>query len=232
MNFFGHAAIAGRFSPSPAFALGAMLPDLAAMIGARPPSSVDDDVSRGVELHHATDAAFHDLAAFRELVAGAERELRARGLSRGSARAAAHVGVELLLDGELAGERGSRDLYLRAVRAGGLLRAGRLLAWRPEAARLRFEALRLAMLARGVRREHSTAPVIARRVGIALEGRSRLALASGDELHVSEWAAAAAPRVRSAAPGIVASVLGALRGGGTNGGSTGGGGAPADRDEP
>jgi len=52
-------------------------------------------------VHHATDGAFHDSDWFIEHSKQLSSDLRARGVNRGAARACGHVGVELLLDGNL-----------------------------------------------------------------------------------------------------------------------------------
>ena len=67
MNFFGHAVVATWHATEPRFVLGAMLPDFAAMIRARPPAARDPELARGIALHHATDEVFHDAPTFREL---------------------------------------------------------------------------------------------------------------------------------------------------------------------
>ncbi len=81
---------------------GAALPDFAAIgrfrLARRP---VDRWLALGVEAHHRTDDAFHHHPWFIDhssrLRAGIER----LGIGRGPARAIGHVGIELLLDGEL-----------------------------------------------------------------------------------------------------------------------------------
>jgi hypothetical protein len=104
VNFFGHAVVAA-WSPSMApgaLALGAMLPDLRGMAGGGELGVLPDELARGVALHHATDAVFHVLPAVSGLMRDLGLALAARGVSRGPMRAAAHLGVELLLDGVLA----------------------------------------------------------------------------------------------------------------------------------
>jgi hypothetical protein len=102
VNYFAHAWIASRIRPEPRFVLGAMLPDLAGFLRIRLPEQTDPALSAGIALHHATDAVFHRLAGFRERNLAGIRALRAAGLERGAARAAAHVGIELVLDALLA----------------------------------------------------------------------------------------------------------------------------------
>jgi len=82
--------------------LGTALPDFAAIGRFQLRNeSQDPAVKTGVDVHHATDGAFHDSAWFIERSKQLSSDLRARGINRGAARACGHVGVELLLDGHL-----------------------------------------------------------------------------------------------------------------------------------
>ena len=58
MNFFGHAWVAAWFSGNEPFILGAMLPDLANVLRAPPPSSRHAELSAGIRMHHETDRVF------------------------------------------------------------------------------------------------------------------------------------------------------------------------------
>jgi hypothetical protein len=102
VNYFAHAWIASRVRPEPRFVLGAMLPDLAGFLRIRLPEQRDADVAAGMALHRATDAVFHALPGFRERSRAGTGALRDVGLERGAARAASHVGIELILDAALA----------------------------------------------------------------------------------------------------------------------------------
>lgn len=103
MNAGGHIAVAaGRDDADAGLLLGAALPDLGAIGGFRLlGSTTDPSVTDGIDLHHRTDDAFHRHPWF----TGRNRRLTTRldeaGLGRGPARACSHVGIELLLDGEL-----------------------------------------------------------------------------------------------------------------------------------
>ena len=99
----GHIATGLRIGDDPVtpeFLVGTALPDLAAMARTRL-GAADGALGDGIAIHHATDQAFHRDAWFLDF----ERELRALlredGLPDGAARACAHVGPELLLDGAL-----------------------------------------------------------------------------------------------------------------------------------
>lgn len=102
MNFFGHVVVATWLPDADGrTALGAMLPDLLGIAGLRGVEPRDPEVARGLELHHRTDDVFHASDAFVTLQASLRAALEAGGLQGGPARAVAHVGVELLLDGAL-----------------------------------------------------------------------------------------------------------------------------------
>ncbi len=206
MNFFGHAAVASWQTRDPGFVLGSMLPDFATMIRARPPGAGHADMQAGVRLHHATDEVFHDAAAFRELSGEALAFLLERGVTRGAARAVAHIGVEILLDGELACDADACNAYLAAIAASADEELGRFIEWRDADEQARFAALRVGLVSRGIKAEHSSPDVVVYRVARALTGRPRLALRPEDEPAVFDWASWARPRVAARTPGLVAEI--------------------------
>lgn len=106
MNFVGHAVVAGLELDHGAFAFGAMLPDLSRFAGrhAFDPAADARLVAAGVDSHHRVDAAFHDHSAFRRWTAAV---VAAMPVPDRGARAAAHVAVELAIDGILL--RGDRS---------------------------------------------------------------------------------------------------------------------------
>jgi hypothetical protein len=114
VNFFGHAILAARQNEEPAFIWGAMVPDFASLAGVRPCEIADELVAAGVDHHHRVDCVFHDAEPFRRLLREGASALREAGVPRGSALGAAHVGVELFLDGALAGQHG-RHAFHRAL---------------------------------------------------------------------------------------------------------------------
>ncbi len=68
------------------------------------PGEIHDGVAvirLGVTVHHRTDEIFHQHPWFTQRVRSLRRDLEAAGLDRGAARAIAHVGPEMLLDGAL-----------------------------------------------------------------------------------------------------------------------------------
>ena len=91
MNYFGHTVLAVRRGGDRAFVLGAMLPDFATMIRARPPRTAHADIDSGMQFHRRTDDVFHRSAVFRQLTQEAVVWLSARGVRSGSALAVAHV---------------------------------------------------------------------------------------------------------------------------------------------
>lgn len=102
MNIGGHIAVARQLSDSPTVWLGAALPDVGAMgrfnlVGEQPRGAI----AEGIALHHATDEVFHSHDWFKQHQSLLFEQLRSAGIRRGPARAVAHVGPELLLDGEL-----------------------------------------------------------------------------------------------------------------------------------
>jgi hypothetical protein len=79
----------------------------------------DAELAAGVALHHQTDDAFHGAPMFSALVKETVSSLTAHGVERGPARAAGHVAVELLIDGQLLRESAVGPAYLSALAAFG-----------------------------------------------------------------------------------------------------------------
>src|SRR5689334_21638411 len=185
MNFFGHAAMAGHFSREPSFVLGAMLPDFCGMLGLRVPDPSRSALGDGVRFHHLTDHAFHELASFRALTGEATRLLDERGVRRGTARAVAHVGIELFIDAKLAENEPARALYLAALATGRTPDPWRELAFSQDE-RERLGGLAGSLHERGVAPRPATEAVVAR-LERALAARPRLAIRSADRTLVTEW---------------------------------------------
>ncbi|MEQ8763816.1 MAG: hypothetical protein RL885_07810 [Planctomycetota bacterium] len=118
MNFFAHLVVAAREDRSEAFLLGAMLPDFGSMARFKVVAPADASLRAGVTCHHATDEIFHSRASFLEHQSRGAEALRALGLRAAHARGVAHLGVELLLDGELARLDDERALFRRALEQG------------------------------------------------------------------------------------------------------------------
>lgn len=201
MNFFGHAAIAGRFESDPVFVLGAMFPDFCSMLGFRSPGSGPGQLGAGVRFHHVTDHAFHDLGSFQRLNRDAAADLAVRGVRRGTARAVAHVGVELLLDAELAESDAARAVYLAALTVGhdpALVLQASFASEEGE----RLGRLTRTLTGRGVAKRPSS-PHVVERLERALASRPRLAITSEDLPRVSEWVELFRGRVVASAPTLV-----------------------------
>ena len=206
MNFFGHAALARQRSPSALFAFGAMLPDFSSMIRARAPRCSDPEVGAGVAFHHQTDSAFHQCAAFVELSTQAFAELSALGVAKGPARAVAHVGVELLLDGVMSEDADARRGFYDALEVAPT--AFDRLIWRDHGA-----AERLRILCERLRQfdlVHATPEGVARRLERALATRPRLALDGSDLGRVTQWALGARAQVALRSKELFAQVAAAL----------------------
>jgi hypothetical protein len=103
VNFVAHVVVAQRVAdrPSTALLLGAAAPDLARMARVPVAPTGSTDHLAGVAVHHRTDGVFHELGWFREHNRRLVGDLAERGVRRGPARGAAHVLIELLLDGAL-----------------------------------------------------------------------------------------------------------------------------------
>jgi hypothetical protein len=106
VNFVGHAVVAWRERAEPAFAFGAMVPDLRRFADRAVPAPTRDlgALVAGVDSHHRVDAAFHDHELFRAWTAAV---LAAMPSPDRGARAAAHVAVELAIDGLLLARDGA-----------------------------------------------------------------------------------------------------------------------------
>jgi acyl carrier protein phosphodiesterase len=202
VNFFAHALVASWHSPSPAYALGAMLPDLAGMVGARTPAVDHAELAAGVELHHTTDRAFHRLPAFVAAMGEIQRRLMGLGFDRGPAAGAAHVGFELCLDGALLDEPKAIPHYLAALEAaqGDL---GAAIPWPDPDCASRWHALVDRLAAWGPPHRYRDLDLVATRVERALASRPRLALAAGQVDLLRQEMADIAARAIAAAPGIL-----------------------------
>lgn len=118
MNFVGHVLLASFVSDEPLHGLGAMLPDLAGMARVSLPPHVPlVEVARGVEHHHEVDGWFHDHPLFVTLTRRTRALCDDARLGRGGARAAAHVGVELMLDAVYYERDAARAVYAAALDA-------------------------------------------------------------------------------------------------------------------
>ena len=199
MNYFGHALVASWRAAPAAMVLGAMLPDFSSMCRARLAPAQDAEVDAGLALHHATDAAFHDLPA----VVGLMRELDARldhlGCARGPRRAVAHVGIELLLDGVLLDDEAGRSSYLAGVATEAEV------AWEHDGAP-RFAILRDRLRTYGVPEDLRDAGAITERLARVLGGRPLLRPSAADLRAIRTALGEQQPRVVVAADTVLRGV--------------------------
>ncbi len=201
MNFVGHSLIARRTSDDPAFVLGAMLPDFASMSGTRLAQHDHAALAAGIADHHRTDAAFHATPTFVALCRDEGAALDAAGLPWGAARAVAHVGTELVLDGLFLQEPGVERGYVDAIEA---------IEWLRPALRFHSDGLGRFLelygrLARYGPPHGYRDPLFVRdRLVQILERRPRLALGEAGAERLSAFMPGMAARVIRAAPSILA----------------------------
>ncbi|HUQ04603.1 MAG TPA: hypothetical protein VM261_19015 [Kofleriaceae bacterium] len=204
VNYFGHAAVASWQTAGDALAgvtLGAMLPDFSVMCGARIAAGGSADVDAGIALHHATDAVFHTAPAVSALFRDAEKRMEARGVRRGPMRAAAHVGVELVLDGVLLDDARHRDAYTAAM-----AHDTAALVWKEDGDAERFAMLLARLRHHGVPEDLRRPRAAAERIFRMLAGRRLLAPEASERGAIADVLEEIAPRIAVAAPTIIRQV--------------------------
>jgi hypothetical protein len=201
VNFFGHAVVARQVDGDPGFLLGAMAPDLLAMCGAVPGAPRSPQVVAGQANHLAVDARFHASPAFLSLTVWATGALREAGLPRGAARGAAHVGVELFLDGLLARDRAARADYLRSLEGAEAL--GAPFAWADAPSAERWRALVVRLRGGTILDDYRDPEFVAARLIGALGRRPRLALGPGDAVALRTFLPALQRRVTAELEALV-----------------------------
>jgi hypothetical protein len=210
MNFFGHAALAlahfelqrpvSSESALSRICAGAMLPDFVGMLRIRRPAVLDAELARGVSFHHLTDHLFHELTAFQHLSRSAFTWLSERGMPRGPARAVAHIGIEILLDEELARDERARESYRAALS----LPLVSFLEFAGTDDGARLDSLQQALLGRAAS-ERSPAPeIVAARIARTLAGRPRLATDPAGQALLVDWVAQSRREVSAQAPELLA----------------------------
>ncbi len=182
----------------PAFVLGAMLPDFAQMCRARVGDISHDAIAAGVRCHHRADSIFHDTATFLALCSQARSDLRAAGVGRATALAAAHVGIELLLDGCWLDDPGVDAAYLAAIDHTVSL-PPRTLAWSTDEHAERFAHLCRRLQEAGSPRAYGNPTVVGQRLERILAQRPRLAPSPSDGPRLVQWAHRVQPAVIAAA---------------------------------
>jgi hypothetical protein len=155
-------------------------------------------VQAGIAWHHRTDHAFHGCAAFLELTDVGTAALRDAGLGRGAALAAAHVGVELLLDGELCHDPDLVRHYHDALASDAELTPP-----------LRAVVRRLGEI--GTPHWYRDTAEVAARLFRILGARPRLAIAPEQLDALRGWLCSVQPAIRDATPGLLAELRSRLR---------------------
>ncbi|MEX1007256.1 MAG: hypothetical protein WD271_05365 [Acidimicrobiia bacterium] len=213
MNFVGHIAAGLRArasSDDPAFLVGTALPDFAAM-GRTRLGPAEGALGGGIALHHATDQVFHSERWFLELEAELRSCLLDDGLPDGAARACAHVGPELLLDGALLDDptiaRGVTTVYRNIASPDDdvvrLAPADERDRWRTH---LEGVATRLDPFS------YRDAVIVARRLHAITSRRPRLAFDDSLVDTVAVRMTAVQPRVASSSTQVLDRVAGAVAG--------------------
>lgn len=208
MNFFAHLVVARRRRREPAFLLGAMLPDFATMCAARLGRIEHALLADGVAEHHRTDEAFHGGATFLSLCRDTAGRLEAAGLSWGAARAVAHVGTELFLDGELTRDEGAATDYLGAIGQGAAL--GTHIVFRDDGGHTRYRRLHERLLTHGTPTRYREPAFVGEVLVRILGARPRLAVGAEHEGALLRELESLATRVREAEDALVGETLAAL----------------------
>src|SRR5262249_3978310 len=159
------------------------------------------DPGRAVSLHAAPDLLFHAAPVFLALTRRVRERLVRGGIGRGGARAAAHVAIELLIDGTLVTDPRVCHLYEQALRDADLCVA---CAGPGDSARL-AEFLGRARRA-GIPYPYADPHAVAGRVGRALAARPLLALDEGHTPVLASVLAEIAADVREQAPDLLRNV--------------------------
>ncbi|MCA9643137.1 MAG: hypothetical protein H6718_05925 [Polyangiaceae bacterium] len=206
MNFFGHLAVATWYSQDAAHHLGAMLPDLATMLGTTAPTAEGGSIAAGIELHHRTDAVFHGCEHFRELNSQAFATLERQGVPRGAARAVAHIGTEILLDGVLAEHSATRTAFQAALEHGTTRERELGLDWRRPPPEGRLAQLCRVIAERDILKDSQLPERVAYRLDRILGHRPRLRIPASHLPLVEAWAEQAREEVRARADGLLTQI--------------------------
>jgi hypothetical protein len=180
VNFVGHAHVALRIRDDAPFVLGAMLPDFCSMARVRVAHTSHDGLAAGIAFHHQVDDAFHGAPTFLSMCGEASDRLERDGLARGPARAAAHVGIELCLDGLLVRDEATRAAYRAAVASAAPARLGQHLAFRAPEHAERYATFVDRLVAWGVPDDYADPEIVVTRLVQTLMRRPRLALGEAD----------------------------------------------------
>jgi hypothetical protein len=204
VNFVGHIAVGASVADDTGFLVGTAAPDFASMArtrlrgGAAGAGALAD----GIALHHATDRAFHADEWFLAM----EHELRVRlladGLPDGGARACAHVGVELLLDGVFVHDAEVHHAVARVYEAIGEPSDAVVDLAEPHE-RVRWHEHLVGISQRLDPMSYSDTDAVGRRLHTIASRRPRLAFPSTMIDVVCEQLRALQPRIRDDAPTVL-----------------------------
>lgn len=197
MNFFGHAVVAGWTGARAGAVLGSMLPDFETMVKVRVVDVRDKDIERGVALHYRTDDAFHTAPTFLSLCTEALARLTALGVRRGTARAVAHVGSEMFLDGWLAQDDAHARTYLTALYP----ELTAQLEWEDRGRA--FARLHKRLAAWGPPRDYRDPMFVLDRLNDVLRARPRLAVVEEQRHLIAEFLPTLRSRVEHRAPELL-----------------------------
>jgi hypothetical protein len=203
VNVVGHVHVALLAGPAdPEVWLGAMLPDLAREAGARvgDPDRWSAGTAEGIRRHRATDDAFHASPPFLDGTRSLRADLLAGGLPTGAARAVAHAGWELLLDGVLLAAPATVAAYLAALD----VPPGRFGPGLPADERGRWASALARRRSAGPPVLYADAGRVAALLQRVLSGRPRLAFDAAAVPDVAAVLAAHQPSVTAAAGPVVA----------------------------
>ena len=184
--------------------LGSMVPDFETMLKVRVIGVRDEQIERGLELHHQTDDAFHVAPAFLLLCTEALKGLMGCGVRRGTARAIAHVGSEMFLDGWLAQDDAHARPYLGALYSELTDR----LEWEDRGHA--FAKLHQRLTAWGPPRDYSDPAFVLRRLNDVLRSRPRLAIIDAEQPQIAEFLPTLQSSVERRAPELLNELQDAL----------------------
>lgn len=204
MNFFGHAVVASWSDGQPKRLLGSMLPDFETMVRVPLRGVPDAEVRRGIVLHHRTDDLFHRTVVFLSLCAEALGDLGDLGVRRGTARAVAHIGVEMFLDGHLVDDPAHVGAYLSALE----LEPDGLVHWEDEGRA--FSKLRDRLGTWGAPRDYAEPSFVLERLTDALRARPALAILDEQSEPVGSYLPTLQRAVERRAPELLTELQDAL----------------------
>jgi hypothetical protein len=202
VNFYGHAVVATWDADDADFVLGSMMPDLLAMVslGEGMLQAPSPRLAAGLAHHHRVDGLFHAAAPFRSLLLAETRRLREAGVARGAATAAAHVAIELVLDGTLAADPRGRGAYRSALARAADARA---LRWQAPGAAATWAMLVEKMRGGDVPDGYRDPGFVCRRVTGVLARRPRLALSAAEQELLARSLPAVCAAVESQGPRLL-----------------------------